>query len=138
MCVIQILHFRKSESHFTHSSLNLKLDFLDCQTGPPLCFGGLLETPLSPSLPARWLSPVLVLLVVVISLRAPCSFLRHFLRTTTAIARKKTTGDELGALAKANSYQGGAHRDRDGLRHCNKHVDKVKKDQYAASDGYVL
>ena len=34
----------------------------------------------------------------------------HFLQTTTAMARKKITGDELSARAKANGYQRGAHR----------------------------
>ena len=50
------------------------------------------------------------------------------------MARKKITGDELNARAKANGYQRGAHRDKDSLRDRNKHVDKVKKDQDAALD----
>ena len=66
------------------------------------------------------------------------SFLRHFLHTATAMARKKTTADELSARAKANGYQRGAHRDKDSLRDQNKHVDKVKKDQDAALHRYVL
>ena len=66
------------------------------------------------------------------------SLLRHFLRTTTAIAKKKITGAELTARAKANGYQRGAHRDKDSLRDRNKHVDKVKRDQDAAFDRYVM
>ena len=66
------------------------------------------------------------------------SLLRHFLRTTTAMAKKKITGAELAARAKANGYQRGAHRDKDSLRDRNKHVDKVKRDQDAALDRYVL
>ena len=62
----------------------------------------------------------------------------HFLRTTTAMAKKKITGAELAARAKANGYQRGAHRNKDSLRDRNKHVDKVKRDQDAALDRYVL
>ena len=54
------------------------------------------------------------------------------------MARKKITADELSARARANGYQRGAHRDKDGLRDRNKHVDKVKRDQEAALDRYVL
>jgi hypothetical protein len=54
------------------------------------------------------------------------------------MARKKITGVELIARAKANGYQRGAHRDKDGLRDRNKHGDKAKKDQDAALDRYVL
>jgi hypothetical protein len=65
-------------------------------------------------------------------------FNHHFLRTTTAMAKKKITGAELAARAKANGYQRGAYRDKDSLRDRNKHVDKVKRDQGAALDRYVL
>jgi len=44
------------------------------------------------------------------------------------MAKKKITGDELGARAKENGYQRVAHRDEDSLRDQNKHVDKVKRD----------
>ena len=54
------------------------------------------------------------------------------------MARKKITADELSARARANGYRRGAHRDKDSLRDRNKHVDKVKKDQDAALDRYVL
>jgi hypothetical protein len=54
------------------------------------------------------------------------------------MAKKKITGDELSARAKENGYQRGAHRDEDSLRDQNKHVDKVKRDQNAALDRYVL
>jgi hypothetical protein len=54
------------------------------------------------------------------------------------MARRKVTGDELSARAKENGYQWGAHRDKDSLRDQNKHVDKVKKDQNAALDRYIL
>jgi hypothetical protein len=66
------------------------------------------------------------------------SLLRHFLRTTTAMAKKKITGAELAARAKANGYQRSTHRDKDSLRDRNKHVDKVKRDQDTALDRYVL
>jgi hypothetical protein len=62
----------------------------------------------------------------------------HLLRTTTAMAKKKITGAELAARAKANGYQRGAHRDKESLRDRNKHVDKVKRDHDAALDRYVL
>ena len=52
--------------------------------------------------------------------------------------RKKITEDDLNARAKANGYQRGAHREKDGRRNRNKHIDKVKKDQDAALDRYVL
>lgn len=42
------------------------------------------------------------------------SLLRSFL-TTTAMARKKITGEEKSARAKANGYQRGAHRDNDRI-----------------------
>ena len=54
------------------------------------------------------------------------------------MARKKITGDELNARAKANGYQRGAHGEEDGRRNRNKHIDTVKKDQDAALDRYVL
>ena len=54
------------------------------------------------------------------------------------MAKKKITGAELTARAKANGYQMSAHRDKDSLRDQNKHVDKVKMDQNAALDRYVL
>jgi hypothetical protein len=54
------------------------------------------------------------------------------------MAKKKVTGDEPSARAKENGYQRGAHRDEDSLRDQNKHVDKVKRDQNAALDRYVL
>lgn len=63
---------------------------------------------------------------------------RRPLRTTTTMSRKKITGDKLIARAEANGYQRGAHRDEDGLRHRNKHVDKVKRDQDTALNRYVL
>jgi hypothetical protein len=85
------------------------------------------------SLPAA-----LVLLVAVALSLSTLPFHRRFLRPTTAMARKKVTGDELSARAKENGYQWGAHRDKDSLRDQNKHVDKVKKDQNAALDRYVL
>jgi hypothetical protein len=54
------------------------------------------------------------------------------------MAKKKITGAELAARAKANGYQRGVHRDKDSLRDRNKHVDKIKRDQDAALDRYVL
>ena len=48
---------------------------------------------------------------------------------STAMARKKVTGDELSARAKENGYQRGIRRDNDSLRDQNKHMDKVNKDQ---------
>jgi hypothetical protein len=62
----------------------------------------------------------------------------HFLRTTTGMARKKITGDELSARAKANGYQRGTHQHKNSLRNRNKHMDKVKKDQVTALDRYIL
>jgi hypothetical protein len=66
------------------------------------------------------------------------SLLRYFLRPTTAMTKKKVTGDELSARAKVNGHQRGAHRDKDSLRDQNKHVDRVKMHQNAALDRYVL
>jgi hypothetical protein len=54
------------------------------------------------------------------------------------MAKKKITGAELAAHAKANGYRRGAYRDKDSLRDRNKHVDKVKRNQDAALDRYVL
>jgi hypothetical protein len=54
------------------------------------------------------------------------------------MARKKITADELSAWAEANGYQRGAYRDKDSVRDRNKHVDKVKEDQDAVLDRYVL
>jgi hypothetical protein len=54
------------------------------------------------------------------------------------MAKKKITGAELAAHAKANGYQRSTHRDKDSLRDRNKHVDKVKRDQDTALDRYVL
>jgi hypothetical protein len=65
-------------------------------------------------------------------------FNHHFLRTTTTMAKKKITGAELAARAKVNNYHRGAYRDKDNLRDRNKHVDKVKRDQDAALDRYIL
>jgi hypothetical protein len=72
----------------------------------------------------------------VLSLRPPY-VLRYFLRTTTVMGRKKITGDELNARAKANGYKRGAHREEDSRRDRNKHKDDTKKDQDGALDRYV-
>ena len=53
--------------------------------------------------------------------------LRYFLRTATVMGRKRITGDELNARAKANGYQRGAHREEDSRRDCNKHGNGAKK-----------
>ena len=87
-------------------------------------------------IPAR--GPYLSLPAARVLLAVSYLFNHHFLRTTTAMAKKKITGAELAARAKANGYQRGAHRDKDSLRDRNKHVDKVKRDQDAALDHYVL
>jgi hypothetical protein len=54
------------------------------------------------------------------------------------MAKKKIIRAELTARAKTNGYQRGVHRDKDSLRDRNKHVDKIKQDQDAALDRYVL
>ena len=54
------------------------------------------------------------------------------------MARRNNIGDELGARAEANGYQRVAHQDKDSLRDQNKHVDKVKRNQNAALDRYVM
>jgi hypothetical protein len=59
------------------------------------------------------------------------SFLRHFLHTATAMARKKIIADELSTRAKSEWLPEGLHIQ-------NKHVDKVKKDRDAALHRYVL
>jgi hypothetical protein len=65
-------------------------------------------------------------------------FVRHFVRITAAIQGRRSLQDGLRARAKANNYQKGAHRDNDGLRDHNKHMDKIKKDQNTALDRYIL
>ena len=50
-----------------------------------------------------------------------------FLRTTAAMAKQKTTGEELNDGAKANNYQRGARQDKDRLRDQKKHIDKTKQ-----------
>jgi len=50
------------------------------------------------------------------------SLLRHLLCTTIAMANQKIMGDKLSALAKANDYQRGVHRDKDSLRDCKKQI----------------
>jgi len=50
------------------------------------------------------------------------------------MARKNITEDELLARAEANGYQRGVHRENDGLRDRNKHIEKTKQDQNAALD----
>jgi hypothetical protein len=54
------------------------------------------------------------------------------------MARKKITGDELNARAKAHGYQRGIRRDEDSRRDRNKHLDDTKKDQDTALDRYML
>ena len=67
-------------------------------------------------------------MLIVFSLsQSTLSFLRPFLSPTATMARKKITGDELSARAKANGHQRGAHQDKDSFRDQNKHVDKVKR-----------
>jgi hypothetical protein len=66
------------------------------------------------------------------------SLLRYFVRTTTVMARKKVTADELNAHAKENGYQRGAHGEKGSLRDRSKHVDRVKRDQNKALNRYVL
>jgi hypothetical protein len=68
---------------------------------------------------------VLVLLAV-LSLRPTSALLLAlFLPDYHRYGDKKITGDELNARAKANGYQRGAHREEDGRRNRNKHIDKV-------------
>jgi hypothetical protein len=77
------------------------------------CYAAMVEPPIPyldstvPTLPARWLSYLSLstaLPLLVVSYLFDHYFLRHFLRTTIAMARKKITGDELSARAKANSH----------------------------------
>ena len=66
-------------------------------------------------------------------------YLLHSLRRTAAVmARKKATADELDARAEANGYQRGAHREEDSRRDCNKHEDKIKKNQDATLGHLVI
>jgi hypothetical protein len=43
--------------------------------------------------------------------------------------RKEAMAEELLALAKANDYERGAHREKDCIRDANRHVEKTKKNQ---------
>jgi hypothetical protein len=47
----------------------------------------------------------LVLLIAIALCLGTFPFLRRFLRSTTAMARKKVTGDELSARAKVNGFE---------------------------------
>ena len=91
--------------------------------------GFLLKSPRSLPLPARWV-PYLSLPAARVLLAVSYLFNHHFLRTTTAaMAKKKITGAELAARAKANGYQRGAYRDKDSLRDRNK---KTKNAQHCS------
>jgi hypothetical protein len=124
-------------SHLTCSSL-------DAQTGPLpfLAFNRLLVSPWwSHRLPTQsprslprlrdscriWVCPLCLFYSSCPICSTTLSLLRHFLRTT-AIARKKITGGELIARAKANGYRRGVHQDKDGLRDRNTYKDKAKQD----------
>lgn len=67
---------------------------------------------------------------------ATISPLRHFLPTTTAMAKTEITGDELNARTKVNGEQRGAHREKDCPRDRNEHGFKLKHAQDAALDRY--
>jgi hypothetical protein len=79
---------------------------------------------------------VLVLLVV-------CYLFDHPLRPTLfppnyhRYGKKKITGDEVNARAKANGYKRGTNREEDSRRDRNKHKDDTKKDQDGALDRYI-
>jgi hypothetical protein len=110
-------------ARFDLSTPPMTVSFKLAQPLASLIFGGLLETlfcrhggaagfllksPRSLPLLARWV-PYLSLPVTRVLLAVSYLFNYYFLRTTTAMAKKKITGAELAARAKANGYQRGAH-----------------------------
>jgi len=67
---------------------------------------------LEPTVPAAAL--VLLVASYLFEHGLPAALLPH---PTTAMAKEKITGGELSARSKENSYQRGAHRDKDSLQH---------------------
>jgi hypothetical protein len=55
------------------------------------------------------------------------SLLCHFLRTTTAIARKKITRGKLSDRTQTYNYNSGPNRDKDSLRDRNKYINKASQ-----------
>ena len=54
------------------------------------------------------------------------------------MAKRKVTAEKLFARDESNGYKRGAHREKGSTRDENRYKDKVKKDQNAALDRYIL
>jgi hypothetical protein len=54
------------------------------------------------------------------------------------MTRKRLLETSSTLALKRMATRRGAHREEDGRRNLNKHIDKVKKDQDTALDRYVL
>jgi hypothetical protein len=54
------------------------------------------------------------------------------------MVKRRVTVAELVAQAEANRYKRGPHKERDTVRHREKHVKKTIKDQDATLKRYVL
>jgi hypothetical protein len=52
--------------------------------------------------------------------------------------KRKATAEELLARAESNGYKREAHREKDSVRGEKRHINKIKKDQNAALDRYIL
>jgi hypothetical protein len=51
---------------------------------------------------------------------------------------RQVTAAGLIAQAAANGYKRGAHKEQDKIFHREKHVKKIRKDQYATLNRYVM
>jgi hypothetical protein len=125
-------------SHFTRSSL-------EAQNGLPLFwwpfrdsgFVAMVEPPVSYLRvhgPYRYLRDgyrIYVCRLHVFYLPCPTSSTRRH-------GQKEDYWSRAGRSCQSEWLPEGAHRDKDSLRDRNKHVDKVKRDQDAALDRYVL
>ena len=82
----------------------------------------------------------MLVLLAVLSLRPTAALLLAlFPSGLPPLWREKRLLETSSTLAlKRMATRGGAHREEDGRRNRNKHIDKVKKDQDAALDRYVL
>jgi hypothetical protein len=54
------------------------------------------------------------------------------------MAKRKVIAEEQLAPAKSNGYKREAHREKDSVRGEKRHINKIKKDQNAALDRYIL
>jgi hypothetical protein len=82
------------------------------------------------------LSPFAPIALSTLTITLICLFLGSLRASTNS--RKHDHVKELLARAKAKEYQREAHKEKDEIQNLHKHIDKIKKDQDAILNCYIL